>query len=133
MQFVSLHIHLCELFSHISLYCFSQGIPIRIEIGPRDVTNKSVVVSRRDVPGKQGKEFGVSMDPSILVNHIKGRLEDIQASLLHKAITFRDRYLFSIQEYLILKKFFFQSYVDSFLIAIYKPSLSMGTSALMLP
>jgi len=100
MQFVSLHIHLCELFSHISLYCFSQGIPIRIEIGPRDVTNKSVVVSRRDVPGKQGKEFGVSMDPSILVNHIKGRLEDIQASLLHKAITFRDRYLFSIQVYL---------------------------------
>ena len=100
MQFVSLHIHLCELFSHISLYCFSQGIPIRIEIGPRDVTNKSVVVSRRDVPGKQGKEFGVSMDPSILVNHIKGRLEDIHASLLHKAITFRDRYLFSIQVYL---------------------------------
>lgn len=70
-------------------------MPIRIEIGPRDVTNKSVVVSRRDVPGKQGKEFGVSMESSTLVNHIKGRLEDIQASLLQKAITFRDRYLCS--------------------------------------
>jgi prolyl-tRNA synthetase len=50
------------------------------------------VVSRRDVPGKQGKEFGISMEPSALVNHIKGRLEDIQASLLQKAMTFRDRY-----------------------------------------
>ncbi|GJN24612.1 hypothetical protein PR202_gb12365 [Eleusine coracana subsp. coracana] len=67
-----------------------KGVPIRIEIGPRDVTNKSVVLSRRDVPGKQGKEFGVSMEPSTLVNHIKDRLEDIQASLLQKAIAFRD-------------------------------------------
>ncbi|OEL34399.1 Proline--tRNA ligase, chloroplastic/mitochondrial [Dichanthelium oligosanthes] len=73
-------------FNHYEM----KGIPVRIEIGPRDVTNKSVVVSRRDVPGKQGKEFGVSMEPTILVNHIKGRLEDIQASLLQKAITFRD-------------------------------------------
>ena len=72
---------------------FHRGVPVRIEIGPRDVTHKIVVVSRHDVPGKQGKEFGVSIDPSILVNHIKGRLEDIQASLLQKAITFRDRYL----------------------------------------
>lgn len=55
--------------------------------------NRSVVLSRRDVPGKQGKEFGISMEPSILVDHIKGRLEEIQASLLQKAITFRDRYL----------------------------------------
>lgn len=85
------HFSHCKLIPLISLYCFWQGVPVRIEIGPRDVTNKSVVVSRRDVPGKQGKEFGVSMEPSILVNHIKGRLDDIQASLLQKAITFRDR------------------------------------------
>ena len=51
------------------------------------------MLSRRDVPGKQGKEFGISMEPSILVDHIKDRLEEIQASLLQKAITFRDRYL----------------------------------------
>jgi hypothetical protein len=65
---------------------------MRIELGPRDVKNRSVVISRRDVPGKQGKEFGVSMEPSTLVDHIKGRLEEIQASLLQKAIEFRDRY-----------------------------------------
>jgi prolyl-tRNA synthetase len=76
-----------------------KGVPIRLEIGPRDVTNKSVVISRRDIPGKQGKEFGVSMDPSILVDHIKGRLVEIQASLLQKAIAFRDRYyLFTLND-----------------------------------
>ena len=52
------------------------------------------MISRRDVPGKQGKEFGVSMEPSTLVDHLKGRLEEIQASLLQKAIEFRDRYCY---------------------------------------
>ncbi|XP_062187132.1 proline--tRNA ligase, chloroplastic/mitochondrial-like isoform X2 [Phragmites australis] len=81
-----------------------KGVPVRIEIGPRDVTNKSVVVSRRDVPGKQGKEFGVSMEPSTLVNHIKGRLEDIQASLLQKAIAFRDSNIVDVSSYGELKE-----------------------------
>jgi prolyl-tRNA synthetase len=109
----------CEVVPHIFLYFFWQGIPVRIEIGPRDVTNKSVVVSRRDVPGKQGKEFGVSMEPSILVNHIKGRLEDIQASLLQKAITFRDRYLFLIEFYL-------QRFFDLMSIACWLPSANQS-------
>jgi prolyl-tRNA synthetase len=68
-----------------------QGVPLRLEIGPRDVTKKSVVVSRRDVPGKTGKEFGVSMEASTLVNHVKLRLEEIQVALLQRAISFRDR------------------------------------------
>ncbi|CAN6209405.1 unnamed protein product [Urochloa humidicola] len=87
-------------FNHYEM----KGVPVRIEIGPRDVTNKSVVVSRRDVPGKQGKEFGVSMEPPVLVNHIKGRLEDIQASLLHKAITFRDSNIVDVSSYGELKE-----------------------------
>ncbi|GKV25375.1 hypothetical protein SLEP1_g34823 [Rubroshorea leprosula] len=31
-----------------------QGVPLRIEIGPHDVSSGSVVISRRDVPGKEG-------------------------------------------------------------------------------
>ena len=34
-----------------------KGVPIRIEIGPRDVEKNACVVARRDVPGKEGKEF----------------------------------------------------------------------------
>lgn len=67
---------------------------MRIEVGPRDVKNKTVVVSRRDVPGKKGKEFGISMESAFLESYVRQRLKDIQASLLEKAIKFRDRYTF---------------------------------------
>ena len=64
---------------------------MRIEIGPRDVSSRSVVISRRDVPGKQGKVFGISMEPEILVAYVKDKLDEIQTSLLELAISFRDR------------------------------------------
>lgn len=69
-----------------------QGVPLRIEIGPRDVSSGSVVISRRDVPGKQGKVFGISMEASVLEAYVKDKLDEIQSSLLEKAIAFRDRF-----------------------------------------
>ncbi|KAK2967477.1 hypothetical protein RJ640_000747 [Escallonia rubra] len=62
-----------------------KGVPLRIEIGPRDVSSGSVVISRRDVPGKQGEVFGISMDASVLVAYVKDKLDEIQSSLLAKA------------------------------------------------
>lgn len=58
------------------------------------MSSGTVVISRRDVPGKQGKVFGISMDPSTLVVYVKDLLADIQNSLLGKAMSFRDRYVF---------------------------------------
>lgn len=57
------------------------------------MSSGTVVISRRDVPGKQGKVFGISMDASTLVVYIKDLLADIQDSLLGKATAFRDRYV----------------------------------------
>lgn len=68
-----------------------QGVPLRIEIGPRDVSSGSVVISRRDIPGKQGKVFGISMEPSSLVFYVKDKLDEIQSSFLARATSFRDR------------------------------------------
>src|SRR6266403_401564 len=34
-----------------------RGVPLRVEIGPRDVETRSVVLARRDTPGKAGKSF----------------------------------------------------------------------------
>jgi len=76
---------------HLHLFIF-QGVPLRIEIGPRDVASGSVVISRRDIPGKQGKVFGISMEPSNLEAYIKDKLDEIQSSLLERAIAFRDRF-----------------------------------------
>ncbi|XP_022764522.1 proline--tRNA ligase, chloroplastic/mitochondrial-like isoform X1 [Durio zibethinus] len=81
-----------------------KGVPLRIEIGPRDVSSASVVISRRDVPGKQGKVFGISMEPSILEAYVKDRLDEIQSSLLEKAITFRDSNIVDVSSYKELKE-----------------------------
>lgn len=64
-----------------------KGVPVRIEVGPRDVENNSVVLARRDRPGKEGKEF-VSQEG--LSSHLAAFLEDIQSSLYSKAAAFRE-------------------------------------------
>ncbi|KAK9050750.1 hypothetical protein SSX86_030281 [Deinandra increscens subsp. villosa] len=81
-----------------------KGVPIRIEIGPRDVSSKSVVISRRDIPGKPGKVFGISMESSVLVPYIKEKLDEIQSSLLDKATAFRDSNIVDVSSYDELKE-----------------------------
>lgn len=81
-----------------------KGIPLRIEIGPRDVSSGSVVISRRDVPGKQGKVFGISMEPSVLEAYVKGKLDEIQSALLERAILFRDSNIVDVSSYEELKE-----------------------------
>src|SRR5215210_2565882 len=36
-----------------------RGVPVRVEIGPKDMEKSACVVARRDVPGKEGKTMGV--------------------------------------------------------------------------
>jgi len=67
-----------------------RGVPLRIEIGPKDVANNTVAVSRRDKPGKEGKSF----IPIVNLDTAVGKfLVDIQASLLEKARAFRDNHI----------------------------------------
>jgi prolyl-tRNA synthetase len=56
-----------------------KGVPLRIEIGPRDLTNKHVVIVRRDTGEK---EFVVIDMLSSIINE---RLEEIQESLFTKS------------------------------------------------
>lgn len=60
-----------------------KGIPLRLAIGPRDLENKTIEVSRRDVKQKQN----VSMDG--IAEKVKTLLDEIQQSLLAKAFQFR--------------------------------------------
>jgi prolyl-tRNA synthetase len=64
-----------------------RGVPLRIEIGPKDVEKNSVALARRDRPGKEGKSF-VSQEN--LPETIRDMLMTIQASLLEHASAFRD-------------------------------------------
>ncbi len=37
------------------------GVPVRVEIGPKDLEKQACVVARRDIPGKEGKTIGVPL------------------------------------------------------------------------
>jgi prolyl-tRNA synthetase len=63
-----------------------RGVPLRIEIGPRDVANQSAALARRDIPGKAGKSF---VPTSQLVNRVAEVLEEIHTNLYEKALAFR--------------------------------------------
>jgi prolyl-tRNA synthetase len=67
-------------------YKFSEqemrGIPLRIEIGARDIENNVVMCARRD----SGEKFTVSMDN--LENQIKDVLENIQKNMYESAKSF---------------------------------------------
>jgi len=56
-----------------------KGIPLRIEIGPRDVESGEVVVARRDTSEK------VTLPMEGLLEKVEALLEDIQANLLKAA------------------------------------------------
>ena len=65
-----------------------KGVPLRLEIGPRDVDGGVVMVGRRD----QGAKEKVTLPRGELVAGIAGLLEDIQKSLFRRAKAFRDEH-----------------------------------------
>ena len=64
-----------------------RGVPVRIEIGPKDIENGQAVLARRDVAGKEGKEF---VPREGLAGRLRELLGEIQESMLREATRFRD-------------------------------------------
>jgi len=62
------------------------GVPLRVELGPRDLESGKVAVSRRDQPVKT-KEFLATDE---FVSQAAGMLDSIQKNLLQRATEFRD-------------------------------------------
>ncbi|HUE90327.1 MAG TPA: proline--tRNA ligase [Vicinamibacterales bacterium] len=61
-----------------------RGVPLRLEIGPKDIEKNTVFAARRDTRQKQ------SLPMDGLAAQVKALLADIQASLLAKALAFRE-------------------------------------------
>ncbi len=61
-----------------------KGVPVRLEVGPKDIENNQVVLVRRDT----GEKTVVSMDN--LEESVTALLKDIQSNLLNKATERRD-------------------------------------------
>ena len=71
-----------------------KGVPLRIEIGPRDIENNSVVVSRRD-----GEKEKISVSMNELNDYVQKELEDIQNKLLESSQKFRESNTVHVDSY----------------------------------
>ena len=65
-------------------YHVKRGVPIRVEVGPRDIENGNVFMSRRDT----GESNGVSRDE--FVTQVGTILTEIQSSLFDQALKLRE-------------------------------------------
>ncbi len=71
----------------------SKGVPVRLALGPRDLSNGKIEVARRDEKKKEVVDFeGVE-------TYIVNLLEEIQSNLLNKALDFREKNMHTIDSY----------------------------------
>jgi prolyl-tRNA synthetase len=69
------------------------GIPLRFELGPKEVASDTVVVCRRDTRVKESLSFSEAPEKATTL------LADIQTSLFERAREFRDSNTFDVQTY----------------------------------
>ena len=62
-----------------------KGVPLRMEVGPRDIKEQKVVLARRD---EESKLF-ISKDD--VLDNVQGLLDNIQLKLITQARDFRDK------------------------------------------
>jgi prolyl-tRNA synthetase len=74
-----------------------KGVPIRVELGPKDLAQGACVLARRDLPGKESKQFGVPLAEA--PDRIVRMLREMQAALFERARRFRDANTFEVNSY----------------------------------
>ena len=78
-----------------------RGVPVRLEIGPKDVQNNTVALARRDVADKSGKQFVPQEGIATTVGNL---LNDIHANMLRQATEFRDSSIQDVKSYSELRQ-----------------------------
>jgi len=73
-----------------------RGVPLRLEIGPKDVAKGTVALARRDRPGKDGRTF-VPQDG--LDRAVGDLLGQIQHDMFQRALTFRQQNTHQPEDY----------------------------------
>jgi prolyl-tRNA synthetase len=63
-----------------------RGVPLRVELGPKDVARQAAVLARRDRPGKEGKTSAALAGIADTAQRLLG---EIQQSLYDRALAFR--------------------------------------------
>ncbi len=78
-----------------------KGVPVRVEVGPRDLEKGTVAMARRDVPGRAGKQF---VPQEGLADTISKLLDDIHRSLFERARRFQEEHTLEVATYDELKE-----------------------------
>ncbi|MCX6045205.1 MAG: proline--tRNA ligase, partial [Chloroflexi bacterium] len=78
-----------------------RGVPLRLEIGPRDVEQNVVMLARRDLLGKPGKQL---VGQENLAPTVQELLDTIQQNLLARATKFRDEHTLTAANYAEFKE-----------------------------
>ena len=76
-----------------------RGVPLRVEVGPRDADAGTCVAVRRDLPRGEAKTAGVPLDGDGFVAAVRELLDSVQASLLAQATAFRDANIVDVSSY----------------------------------
>ena len=75
-----------------------KGVPLRIEVGMRDVQNEEVIMARRDNSSKSSYQY------KNLIKEIANELNNIQNTLFQEALNFRNKNTHCINNYADFKK-----------------------------
>jgi prolyl-tRNA synthetase len=78
-----------------------RGVPVRLEVGPKDVTNGVAALARRDRPGKAGKTLAPQAG---LAQVVAQTLNDIHQALYSRALDFRQAHTFEPGDYAEFKQ-----------------------------
>lgn len=69
-----------------------KGVPIRLEIGPRDIVEDKIIVARRDKPHKEK----ISLSRAELVDRLPLILDEIHHTIYNRALHFRNQNMVEI-------------------------------------
>jgi prolyl-tRNA synthetase len=75
-----------------------RGVPLRLEIGPRDIEKSQVLIARRDTREK------LCLPIEGLTDRLSALLDDVQRTLLDRALKFREERTHQVETYEAFKK-----------------------------
>jgi len=75
-----------------------RGVPLRLEIGPKDIEKSAVLIARRDTREKQ------SVPMAGLADKLRELLNDVQRTLLERARQFREEHTIRVNDYQAFKE-----------------------------
>jgi prolyl-tRNA synthetase len=73
-----------------------RGVPVRVEIGPKDVEKGTVALARRDRPGREGKQV---VPQENLAHGVAELLDDVQKSIFERAKSFMAENTHQVDDY----------------------------------